>query len=58
MTGGKDEQNGRIARLVRDGILRLGKAHMSQLLTTAQPPRMKSGSSAVAVLIGERREGR
>ena len=58
VTGGKDEQDGRIARLVREGSLRPGNAHMLQSLITTQPPRMKSGSSAVAVLIGERRDGR
>jgi prevent-host-death family protein len=58
VTGGKDEQDGRIGRLVREGILRPGKAQMRPPLMTAQPPRMKSGASAVAVLIGERRDGR
>jgi prevent-host-death family protein len=57
-TAGKDEQDGRIARLVREGILRPGKAQMPRALITAQPLRMKSGSSAVAILIGERRDGR
>jgi prevent-host-death family protein len=58
VTGDEDEQDGRIARLVREGILRPGKGHMLQSLTAAQPPRIKSGSSAVALLIGERRAGR
>jgi hypothetical protein len=58
VTGGKDEQDRRIARLVREGILRLGKAQMQPSLITAQPPRMKRGSSAVAVLTGERWDGR
>jgi prevent-host-death family protein len=58
MTAGKDEQDGRIARLVREGIVRPGKARMPPSLITAQLPRMKGGSSAVAVLIGERRDGR
>lgn len=58
VTGGKDEQDGRIARLVREGILRPGKAKMPRSLMRAQSPRMKSGSSAVTVLIEERRQGR
>jgi prevent-host-death family protein len=58
VTGDKDEQDGRMARLVREGTLRPGKGHMQQSLITAQPPRMKNGCSAVAVLIGERQDGR
>jgi prevent-host-death family protein len=58
VTGGKDEQDGRIARLVREGVLRSASARMPQSLLTEQPPRMKSGASAVAVLIEERRDGR
>jgi prevent-host-death family protein len=58
VTGGKDEQDGRIARLVREGVLRPASARMPQSLLIEQPPRMKSGASAVAVLIEERRDGR
>jgi antitoxin (DNA-binding transcriptional repressor) of toxin-antitoxin stability system len=58
VTGGKDEQDGRIARLVREGVMRPASARMPQSLLTEQPPRMKSGASAVAVLIEERRDGR
>jgi hypothetical protein len=58
VTGGKDEQDGRIARLVREGVLRPASARMPQSLLTEPPPRMKSGASAVAVLIEERRDGR
>jgi prevent-host-death family protein len=58
VTSGKDEQDGRIARLVREGVLRPASARMPQSLLTEQPPRMKSGASAVAVLIEERRDGR
>jgi prevent-host-death family protein len=58
VTGDKGEQDGRIARLVREGTLRPGKPHALQSLITEQPPRMKNGTSAVAVLIGERRDGR
>jgi prevent-host-death family protein len=58
VTSGKDEQDGRIARLVREGVLRPASARMPQSLLIEQPPRMKSGASAVAVLIEERRDGR
>jgi prevent-host-death family protein len=58
VTGGKDEQDGRIARLVREGVLRPASARTPQSLLTEPPQRMKSGASAVAVLIEERRDGR
>jgi prevent-host-death family protein len=58
VTGGKDEQDGRIARLVREGVLRPAGTRMPQSLLTEPPPRMKSGASAVAALIEERRDGR
>jgi prevent-host-death family protein len=58
VTGGKDEQDGRIARLVREGVLRPASARMPQSLLAEQPPRMKSGASAAAALIEERRDGR
>jgi len=58
VTGGKDEHNGRVARLVREGVLRPGRDHIPKSLLAEAPSRMKSGASAVAVLIEERRNGR
>lgn len=59
MSGGKgDEQNGRLSRLIREGIVRPGKVPLSRSLFTEQPPRLKGGTSAVAALLEERREGR
>jgi len=58
VTGGSDEQDGRIPRLVREGILRPARSRVPQSLLTEPPPRMKSGTSAVAAMIEERRESR
>lgn len=57
-SGGKNEQNGRLSRLIRDGVVRPGRAALPRSLLTDEPPRMKGGASAVAALIEERREGR
>jgi len=58
-SGGKgDEQDGRLSRLIREGIVRPGKVPLSRSLFTEQPPRLKASTSAVAALIEERREGR
>ena len=57
-SGSGSEQDGRLARLVRDGVVRPGRAPPPRSLFTEEPPRMKRGASAVATLIEERREGR
>jgi prevent-host-death family protein len=53
-----DEQEGRLSRLIREGIVRPAKVPLSRSLFTDQPPRLKGGTSVVAALIEERREGR
>jgi antitoxin (DNA-binding transcriptional repressor) of toxin-antitoxin stability system len=58
MSGGKNEQNGRLSRLIRDGVVRPGRAALPRSLLTDEPPRKNGGASAVAALIEERREGR
>jgi prevent-host-death family protein len=55
---GEGEQDGRLSRLVRDGIVRLGRGRVARKLFTDQPPRPRRNASAVAALIDERREGR
>jgi prevent-host-death family protein len=52
------KQNGRLSRLVREGIVRAGRTRLARTLFTEPPPRPKSGASAVAALIAERRESR
>lgn len=51
-------QEGRVARLVRDGLVRPRRARPSRALFTSPPPRASGGASAVDALIEERREGR
>ena len=58
MMGGGSEHDGRMSRLVREGMVRLGRAPLPQTLFTDRPPRAKRGSSAVRALIEERRENR
>jgi hypothetical protein len=50
--------DGRLLRLVRDGIVRPRRTAPPRALFSDQPPRAKPGSSAVEALIKERREGR
>ena len=52
------EHDGRLSRLIREGIVRPGRGRLSRALFTDQPPRPKGGASAVAALIEERRENR
>jgi prevent-host-death family protein len=54
----KSEQEGRLSRLVRDGIVRPRRAVPSGTLISSQPPRAGAGASVVDALIRERREGR
>ena len=52
------EQDGRLSRLVRDGVVRPRRTRPPQTLFNSPPPRINGDVSAVAVLIQERREGR
>lgn len=52
------EAEGRLARLVRDGVVRPGRSSIPRTLFAEEPPRLKGGASAVAALIAERREAR
>jgi prevent-host-death family protein len=51
-------QDGRLARLLREGLVRPRRARPPRALFSSQPPRANAGASAVDVLIEERREGR
>jgi prevent-host-death family protein len=55
---GHEHQDGRLARLIREGVVRPAKAPMSPALFAAQPPRPKRGTSAVTALLQERRDSR
>jgi len=50
--------DGRLARLVREGVVRPARAAVRKALFTKKPPRLKGGASGVRVLLDERRESR
>jgi prevent-host-death family protein len=52
------DQDGRLSRLVRDGIVRAGRGTLPGALFSDEPPRPQRDASVVAGLIAERREGR
>ena len=54
----RPDDDGRLARLVRDGIVRPARAVMRKALLAAKPPRSKKGVSGVRALLEDRREGR
>ena len=55
---GENEHDGRLSRLIREGIVRPGRISLSSSLFTTQPPRPKRDASAVAALLAERRDSR
>jgi prevent-host-death family protein len=52
------EPDGRLSRLIREGIVRPSRTPLSRTLFAEQPPRPNQGASAVGMLIAERRDGR
>lgn len=54
----KEDDDGRLARLIRSGVVRPGRGKLPRWLLTEEPPRLKGGASALAALLEERREGR
>ena len=57
-TGPRADDGGRVARLVREGIVRPARGAFPKALLASRPPRPKTGASGVAALIEERRAGR
>lgn len=57
-SGADSEPDGRLSRLIRDGIVRPVRAALPRAVFTDQPPPPKAGASALAALLEERREGR
>jgi prevent-host-death family protein len=55
-TGPDDDH--RLARLVREGIVRPARGAGSKAVFATKPPRPRKGASAVRALLDERREGR
>lgn len=56
--GSAEEDDGRLARLVREGVVRPGRAEPPPSLLSSEPPRARHGSSVVGALLDERRDGR
>jgi hypothetical protein len=57
-SGSESKDDGRLARLVREGTVRPGRAALPRSFFTGQLPRVKSTASVVAALLEERRESR
>jgi prevent-host-death family protein len=54
----RPDDDGRLARLVRDGIVRPARANLAKSLFATKPPRATKGASALRALLEERRKGR
>ena len=54
----RSDDDGRLARLVRDGVVRPARGIVPKGVFTTQPPRVKGNASGVRALIEERGEGR
>lgn len=52
------DDEGRLARLVRDGVVRPARSAPIRALFTREPPRPKTAVSVVDAVLAERREGR
>ena len=52
------DDHGRLARLIREGVARPGRAPAPRALFRSTPPRPKGTASAVRALLDERRRGR
>ncbi len=57
-SGDQVDDEGRLARLVRDGIVRPARSAPIRTLFTREPPRPKTSVSVVEAVLAERREGR
>jgi len=51
-------EDGRLMRLVREGIVRPARSSLPKSLLSTRPPSAKSGASVLSVLLEERRQGR
>lgn len=52
------DDDSRLARLVRDGIVRPARRAIPKALFSTAPPRSRAGASGVRALLEERRQGR
>jgi antitoxin (DNA-binding transcriptional repressor) of toxin-antitoxin stability system len=51
-------EDGRLMRLVREGVVRPARSALPKSLFSTRPPTPKAGISAVTALLEERRQGR
>ena len=58
VNSGSDDEDGRLERLVREGIVRPARTPMAPSFFTRKLPRVKAGASALRMLLEERRTGR
>ena len=58
VSGFAPDDDSRLSRLVRDGIVRPAQHALPKAVLTSKPPRPKPGVSGVRVLLDERRQGR
>jgi prevent-host-death family protein len=58
VTGLRPDDGSRLARLVREGIVRPARAVLPKGVLATRPPRSKKGASGVRALLDDRREGR
>jgi prevent-host-death family protein len=52
------DDDSRLARLVRDGVVRPARAKVPKAVFTTEPPHANGSASGVRALLEERREGR
>lgn len=55
---GVGAEDGQLARLVRDGLVRPARGVTPKAVFATPPPRARKGASGVRALLDERREGR
>jgi prevent-host-death family protein len=58
VTGLPSDDDGRLARLVREGVVRPARGTLRKSILASKPPRPTRRASAVRVLLEDRREGR
>jgi prevent-host-death family protein len=58
LTGAPTDDDGALARLVRDGIVRPARNAVAKVVLTTAPPRPKRDRSGLRALLDERRDSR
>lgn len=58
VSGLSSGDDSRLARLVRDGVVRPARRQLAKAVIATRPPRLRKGASAVRALLDDRRDGR